>query len=772
MTPFRRHRPSTTGSLPVSAGVLDARKFGRALALYGLTGVVVGLVAVAFVWLVSFLDALLVRPFIDSADAAISFPNSGRWWILVLPTVGGAVSGLLCSRWAPEAMGAGVGNVIDAYHRRQGLIRYHVPWVKSVASAVTLGFGGSAGVEGPIGQVGAGLGSILGRTFKLKAGERKIVVMAGFAAGIGAVFHAPMAAAIFAAEVLYREVDLEHEVLVPSIITATISYAVFGAVLGWDPVVVLPQMGFENVFQLVPYTVLGIFLALAGAGFVRAYKVLQSRLGFAQSLPLWVRPALGGFLVGLVGLFVPMAIGGGYALVQVAIDGNLAVWLLLLLGVAKMLTSAFTAGLGMSGGLFGPSLVIGGLFGAAVGHTAVLLGPQLQIDPAAFVIVGMAGFFAAVSNAPLSTVIMVAEVVGSYELIVPALWVCTLAFLFNRRSSLYDDQVPTRLDAPSQMHDMMGAVLHRIPVAEAVGTRKAVTVHPEDTLTRLVRIFAESAQVVFPIVDDQDRLMGVVDGKLLRRTMAETGFERLMIADDFLTKAVTVCLGDTLYDAIGKMTAKGIEAVVVVDQDDPQRLLGLLSRREIVSAYHRKMLETANPSLEPAGASDSYITSDELDLAGTILRGGLMRNIEAKTREQALRVIVDRAKLPESLDREALFRRLCEREQMSSTGIGDGVAFPHPHADDFELEESRAVLAFLKRPVDWGAFDNEPVQTVCVLLACSGSEHLTLLARLASCISDPILRQLLRRRSPRRRILDRIRAIQREAQKGATDAKD
>lgn len=752
---------------------LGPRQLGRALAVFGLLGLITGLAAVLFARLVLAAESLLLSPVLGPEAPATSLstlhlPHGAGWLILVLPALGGLVVGLLCSRYCPEAMGAGTGNVIDAYHRRGGRIRRRVPLLKAACSALTVGTGGSAGAEGPIGQISAGLGSWLSQLLKVTRSERQVLVMAGFAGGIGAIFGAPMAAAIFAAEVLYREVDMEHEVLVPAIITSTVSYAVFGTLEGEGWGFTVPRIGFEPGIAIVPYFALGLIVAVAARGFLVFYTTLQSRWGFSPRIPLWLRPTLGGLGVGVIGLFLPLALGRGTGMAQATIDGRLSVGLLFLLAGAKMVTTTLTAGMGGSGGLFAPSLLIGGALGSAVAETTLSVAPSLAIQTPGFTVVGMAGFFAAVSNAPLSTVILVAEIVGSYELIVPTLWVCTFAWLLNRGRGVYRQQVSTRLDAPSRLPNMMGAVLHRIPVSEAATLDRSalIAVTPGTALRDMVRLFADSTQAVFPIVGPNERLLGVVDGHLLRRTLGEAGFDDLLIADDFLSEAVTVTPGDSLYDAITKMTATGYDYLVVVREDDPSHLAGLLSRRQIVTAYHRRMLAAAPP---PTGVHEPVapVDLDVLDetpgtLAGALTRGGCVADIEASTPDEALAQLVAGAQLPAGLDRASLLERLHEREGLSSTGLGDGIALPHPHASDLELEPPRVILGQLARPVDWNAFDGVPVDTIFLLLASSGDRHLELLSRLARGIADPTLRALLRKRASLAAVLKRIREIESE----------
>ncbi len=750
----------------------EARQLGRALAVYGLVGVAAGLMAVVFEEMIDWVSELLgvvpARYTFATEDALIVGLDFGQpfpWHILLIPALGALASGLICAWLAPEAMGSGGGQVIDAYHRRQGRIRHRVPVVKSVASAITIGSGGSAGYEGPISQIAAGIGAVVSDRLRLTARERRIIIVAGMAAGVGAVFHSPLAAAILAAEILYSDIDLEHEVLAPSIITSTIAFAVFGAVRGWEPAFTTPAHGFEHYSQLGAYAVLALAVALGAIGFVHTVTFFRRHLGKAQRLPLWLRPAIGGLGVGAVGLFVPQALGSGYGIIQVALDGRVGPLLLLLLAVTKTLTSALTTGSGGSGGLFAPAFVVGGALGGAVGLAAAALFPGLQIAPATFVVVGMAAFLGAVMRVPLGAVIMVAELTGDYQLLVPALWVCILAWLLTRRHRLYPQQVPSRFDAPGQLSDMMGEVLRRVSVREAMDPHKGapVTVAPDMPIGEVLACFASTPQAVFPIVRPQTgALLGVVDGHALRRTLQETGHEAMLIAHDFASPAVSVRPVDTLYDAIASMTASGYDELVVVSTEDPGQLAGILTRREIIAAYHRRMLgaeaeamgrprPAAPPAPEPPPAAGPEAIPQALD------RGAIVRLEGGGDRDQALARLVARAPLPETIDRDRLLAALIEREALGSTGIGDGLAIPHPSGELLGGHTQPLILVgLLWQPVPWNALDGVPVDTVCVLLTPSGVTHLRLLSHLARTLSDPTLRGLLRDKAPDEEIAARV----------------
>ncbi|RJP64893.1 MAG: chloride channel protein, partial [Candidatus Abyssobacteria bacterium SURF_17] len=350
------------------------RRVGRLLILCGLVGVVAGLGAIAFYWMLEFtkhyaLGAIAGYYPPGPGGEAPLFPEGSvpfhRWMLLFIPAVGGLVSGLIVYTFAPEAEGHGTDAAISAYHFKRGEIRGRIPLIKTIASAITIGTGGSGGREGPIAQIGAGFGSLLGKVLRLSTHERRILMAAGMSAGIGAIFHAPLAGALFAAEVLYKEMDLEYEVIVPAIISSVIAYAVFAVRFGWNPLFQTPGFVFENPAQLIPYFFLALVVAGGAALFIQIFYGVRD---YFRTIPVpnHIKPAIGGLIVGVIGFFLPDALGTGYGVVQEAFAGRPGILLLVAIAFAKMLTTSFSIATGGSGGVFGPSVVIGGALGGAI----------------------------------------------------------------------------------------------------------------------------------------------------------------------------------------------------------------------------------------------------------------------------------------------------------------------------------------------------------------------------------------------------------------------
>ncbi len=332
--------------------------------------------------------------------------------LLLIPAVGGILSGLLVFIFAPEAEGHGTDAAIASFHYRQGQIRPRVPFVKLIASAITIGTGGSGGREGPIALIGAGFGSFIGSQFRLRPSERRILMAAGVGAGVAAIFRAPLAGALFAAEILYRSIDFESEVIVPAALASTAAYCTFGLAFGWSPLFTLPpevvqNLSFRNPSQLLAYVLLAFFLVVLAMLYTKSFYGISHAFR-RLPLPRHVKPAIGAFATGLVGVGLYYLLGRneqvlavlsfGYGALQDALTVQsqsgadlFFALVLLVIALGKIATTSLTIGSGGSGGVFGPSMVIGGCGGGALGIVLHHYWPAMVPHPSSFIIVGMAG---------------------------------------------------------------------------------------------------------------------------------------------------------------------------------------------------------------------------------------------------------------------------------------------------------------------------------------------------------------------------------------------
>jgi CIC family chloride channel protein len=514
--------------------------------------------------------------------------------LFVVPAVGGLLSGLLVYSLAPEAEGHGTDAMIDAFHRKRGVIRKRVPIIKTLASALTIGSGGSAGREGPIAQVGAGFGSALATWLKAGDRERRTLLLAGAGAGIGAVFRAPLGGALFAVEVLYRDIEFEAAALVPCFVAAIVSYSIYCGVSGsWGAIFSLPNVTFNHPLELPLYVVLGIVCALMGALYVKVFYGVRDQVFRKIPLPNHIKPALGGLAVGVIGYFLPQVLGMGYGWVQLAMDGYLPLKIIVAIAFVKILATSLTISSGGSGGVFAPSMVIGGMVGAAVG--TVLHGwlPHVVTQPAAFALVGMAGFFAGVAKTPVSSLIMVSEMTTGYGLLAPLMLTTAVGYLLvPRRLSIYENQVESRVDSPAHEGDYVVDLLERIRVREAMPKiEKLAVLRLDAPLSEILDTVADSKRHVFPVLDAQGELRGVILFDDIRLFFTERNLpSNVVVAQDLLAKnLVTVTPDEDLASAMQKLRQSMQVELVVVEREGSRHVVGIVGRRDVLSTYHDRV---------------------------------------------------------------------------------------------------------------------------------------------------------------------------------------
>lgn len=516
-----------------------------------------------------------------------------RWMMLWVPALGGLISGLLVFGFAPEAEGHGTDAMIDSFHRKKGIVRKQVPVIKTLASAITIGSGGSAGKEGPIAQIGSGFGSILASALKLSDNERRILLLAGAAGGIGAIFKAPLGAALFAAEVLYSKTDFEFEAIIPCILSSVVGFMVFTFYDGTGTIFHIPPFSLATPAQLPFYLVLGLLCAVIGFLYVKVFYGMRDRFFRPLPIPRYLKPALGGLLLGILGFFLPEVFRGGYEWIQSAIDGRLAIGLMAALVFGKIVATSFTISSGGSGGVFAPSLFIGSMLGGVCGDFCHRIFPKVINEPAAFVLVGMGGFFAGVAKTPIAALIMVAEMTGGYSLILPMMIVSSAAYLLLGRVSLYEKQVDTRLDSPAHIGDYAVDIMEHLAVKNAVLPGKKVETFPDDMgFERILDSMIGSSQQDFPVVDRDNNLVGMISMADLRTAMADPSLHRLLIAKDIATTGVmAVTMDDTLNTALKIMADVNVRELPVVAKDDPRKIISIVSRKDITRAYHKEIVQ-------------------------------------------------------------------------------------------------------------------------------------------------------------------------------------
>ena len=577
----------------------DLARAGKWTLYFVVIGLIAGLGSIAFHYLTQlgmhyFMDWMAgYRPPSPAGEHHLLAPTDrpfNRWMLLILPSLGGIVSGWLVYTFAPEAEGHGTDAAINAYHNKGGFIRGRVPIIKTIASAITLTTGGSGGREGPIAQIGAGFGSFLATRLKLSDRQRRIMMAAGIGAGVGSIFRAPLAGALFASEVLYRDPEFESEVIIPAGISSVVAYCLFCLVFGWGSLFDSPDFRFQNPLELGPYLVLAFVLVAVGAFYVKAF---YGTIGVFEKLkvPNHIKPAIGGLLTGIIGFFLPQTLAFGYGFAQMALNNQLTIPFLLMLAFGKVLTTSFSIGSGGSGGVFGPSVVIGGALGGAVGRAFHHILPGVVVEPGAFVVVGMAGFFTAVSNTPISTIIFVSEMTNSYHLLLPSLLVCSVAYMAARRWTIFHRQVKSRIDSPAHTGDFFVDILQTFHVMDLMQHVRKVKLIPQDmTFSDFKTYFSQTDQHYFPVMDQHQRMVSIFSINDVRAVLFSQEIEKLVVMKDIGTSEIIVTTpSEDLNTVLQKFTIRNIDSLPVVEEDDHSVLIGMLRRREVIAFYNEQL---------------------------------------------------------------------------------------------------------------------------------------------------------------------------------------
>lgn len=614
----------------------DFRSAGRWLFLGSVVGVISGLGAILFQTLLTYVKELAIvhwmglEPVAPGGEGGAFHLAPGPFsplLVVLIPAVGGLITGFIVYTFAPEAEGHGTDEAIKSFHKRRGIIRPIVPIVKLFASIITIGTGGSGGREGPIAQIGAGFGSFLATRLKLDTRTRRWLLAAGMGAGIGSIFRAPLAGAIFAAEVLYSSAEVETEVLLPATVSSIIAYSVYAFRYGWDHIFTeVGQHGFSNPLELIPYSIEGLLLAFAAFLFVKTFYGIRGL--FAKwKINNIIKPVIGGAITGLLALslieltddhkYVIDVMGGGYGILQeIFRTGILHVGLpvLFLVAIGKILATSFTIGSGGSAGVFGPSMVIGGTLGAASGFAMQYIFPGIPIDPGTFAIVGMAGFFSAAANTPLSTIIMVSELTGNYELLLPSMWVCAISYMVARRWSIYQSQVPGRVYSQAHFGEYAHDIFETTYVEETYKKgRKLITIPATMVLDDVLKLVAKKRQRVFPVTDESEHYIGAFNVSDLTEVIMDANGESKTAADITQGNSLEIRPNETIRRAQQIMLDTQSEELLVVDtHEQPIRVLGVITSADVINAYNRKLSEMK------FGAGKTEITPEDKTVLGSI----------------------------------------------------------------------------------------------------------------------------------------------------------
>jgi CIC family chloride channel protein len=549
--------------------------------LPSLTGALTGAASIAFFELLKLVQWLAIG---STGLPLLVVPTLSWYHVLLVPALGGLAVGPVVRLFAPEAEGHGVPEVIEAVMTRGGRIRRRVAVVKSLASALTIGTGGSVGREGPIVQIGAGVGSALGQLLRLPAEQLKTLTACGAAGGIAAVFNAPIAGAFFALEVITGNFAMPAfgPVILSSVMATVVSRAYFGD----HPAFIVQPYRLESIGEIGLYVGLGIVCGGVAAVFIRTMDLLESLAGRLPVPKIW-RPAAGGLLLGVIILLVPNVFGVGYATMDAALSGRLSWMLLAALLPAKIAATSLTLASGGSGGVFLPSLYIGSIAGALYGTAAHAAFAPFTAGSGAYALVGMAGVLSAATHSPITAIILLFEVTEDYQIILPVMIVATLSTLIGRafsEESLYSLQLSRRGIALHRREDLImrshsvGAVMRP---AEAVINDGI----PSD---ELIQYFFNHEVTQVYVTDVAGRFVGTISIHDIKHPEIRTLGPLVRARDVAEPNAYTVDPHDTLAECMERFILSEDDQLPVVDGDG--RLVGVVSRRDVLRVYSTELL--------------------------------------------------------------------------------------------------------------------------------------------------------------------------------------
>jgi CIC family chloride channel protein len=552
-----------------------------------------GLGAVFFRWLIKSVQTLAYQGF------AGRMPNFSNLYLLVIPAIGGAVYGPLIYRFAREAKGHGVPEVMEAVALHGGRIRPRVAVIKSLASAICIGTGGSVGREGPIAQIGSALGSTVGLLLHLSDERMRNLVACGAAGGIAATFNAPIAGSIFALEVIVGRLEVTYfgAVVISSVTAAVVAHAFVPGAFAFP----VPQYALISPWELVLYALLGVLAAIGAVGFIRLLYASED-LWDRVHLPEYIKPIAGGLLLGAIGFFglknadgFPRVFGVGYDSIGDVLFGRLASEALFGLFIFKMLATVLTLGAGGSGGIFAPSLFMGAMLGSAFGQVVNHIFPTVTAPAGAYALVGMAAVFSGAAQAPVTAILIMFEMTGDYRIILPLMLATVISTLVSRilsRDSIYTLKLSRRGIHLEQGHDI--DIMQGVTVGEAMSTE--VEGIPLDLpLRQLAEKFAHTHNHGFAVVDGAGDLAGVVSIRDLEQAFAEGPVDGRAVADIATAEGLLVSYPEEpVWKALCTMGPRDVSQLPVLQQKGSRRLAGLLRRRDIIQAYNHAIAKKAH----------------------------------------------------------------------------------------------------------------------------------------------------------------------------------
>ncbi len=549
-------------------------------------GIIGGYGAILFRNAIKFFQSV----FFGSWHVDLAYISALPWYIkLFVPAIGGLIVGPIIYFFAREAKGHGVPEVMEAIILKGGAIRPRVVVAKIIASAVSIGSGGSVGREGPIVQIGSAAGSSLGQLLHVRGSVLRTLVACGAAAGIAGTFNAPIAGAIFSLEILLGDFAIAQ--FSPIVIASVTSTVISRHYLGNYPAFIIPKYELSSIYEFIPYTILGILAAFVAVSFINiVYKTED--IFDAISIPSWFKPAIGGLIIGAIGIFYPHIFGVGYETMDLALAGKLTWSFLLFLILLKLFATSITIGSGGSGGVFAPSLFLGASLGGAVGTVGHLLFPEIIQSPGAYALVGMGAVAAATMHAPITSILILFELTNDYRIILPLMTSIILSVVIKmhiKKESIYSLKLVRK--GLQLKKDFEPNVLGKIKI-EKLYKKDFMTVRFDTPISKLLIHTKENIHLNYFVVDEKEQLLGILSPYKIR-SLADKGNDiKHLIANDLIVEdKVFFTPDDTLEMVMQILNDLILDEIPIVNNPKDKKVIGYISKTEVIEAYNIEMMK-------------------------------------------------------------------------------------------------------------------------------------------------------------------------------------
>ena len=553
-----------------------------------LIGVLGGLGNYLFRKTIELIHWAVVEQSLTLFDISLEHWSSSRVLVMFLPAIGGILVVPLWIFFAKDLKG-GFSSFLVKVNLKGAKLPMRPLFTRGLGAAITLGTGGSAGQEGPIAVIGGTIGSQFGKKFKMSGDRLKVLVACGAAAGVAATFNAPIAGVFFATEIVLLS-SFELASFTSIVISSAMATVVSRALLGNSSELVAPPYVMGSFWELVLYLLLGLIIGGLAAGFIDLHFRIKDRID-ALTLPPLAKPVLGGLAVGIIGIGLPQVFGNGYEFMSTVLLGEHAWYLLALLILAKMVATSITLGSGLPGGMFAPCLFLGAVAGGAFGHLLELLFPGAGLSAGAYALVGMGAFLAAATHSPMTAIFLLFEITNSYQVIVPIMLTCVIGTAIARR--LKTDSLET-MELSRAGIDLEAGKERNIMKALSVGevmSRRVETVPENMSLGNFARFIEQTHHTNFPLVNAAGELTGIISVQDFMGVVFEKDLLDLVVVKELATtEVITVHAEEDLDTAMRRIGYRNIEQLPVVDRENRRKLYGIISRRDMVSAYNRALM--------------------------------------------------------------------------------------------------------------------------------------------------------------------------------------